>query len=204
MLAQVDRIAKAQGGRALEGFMVLDSASTVFTTNDRRNLLPKTIKTDKIAIDTGNGEMVVQEWDATYVHLFSTNIILFIEKCLVLKKIKILLIIPESYFDVVGCRIVSEGGVRILSHKSKDLIKARLANKLYKAEIKFKIGRGKPQRLIKGDAGVRCQDFFCEVKHHHPLHTLKENPGKLKLWQLKKGQATPHLSFAAGNSTSFC
>ena len=85
VLAQVDRIAKAQGGRALEGFMVLDSASTVFATNDRRNLLPKTIKTDKIAIDTGNGEMVVQEWVATYVQLFSTNIILFIEKCLVLK-----------------------------------------------------------------------------------------------------------------------
>ena len=85
------------------------------------------------------------------------------------------LIIPESYFDVVGCRIVSEGGVSIISHKGKD--------------------------LIKGDAGVRCQDFFCEVKHHHPLHTLKENPGKL--WQLKKGQAALYLSFAAGNSTTF-
>ena len=70
-----------------------------------------------------------------------------------LKKIKIPLIIPESYFDV-GCRIVSEGGVRIISHKGKDLIKAKLANKLYKAEIKFKVGRGKPQALIKGDAGV--------------------------------------------------
>ena len=121
----------------------------------------------------------------------------------VLKKIKIPLIIPESYFDVVGCRIVSEGGVRITSHKGKDLINAKLANKLYKAEIKFKvaIGRGKPQALIKGDAGVRCQDFFCEVKHHHPLHTLKENPGKLR--QLKKGQAALHLSFAAGNTTIF-
>ena len=42
---------------------------------------------------------------------------------------------------------------------------------------------------------------FCEVKHHHPLHTLKENPGKL--WQLRKGQAALHLSFAAGNSTTF-
>ena len=94
--------------------MVLDSASTVFATNDRRNLLPKTIKTDKIAIDTGK---VVQEWGATYIQLFSTNIILFIEKCLVLKKIKIPLIIPESYFDVVGCRIVSAGGVRITKAK---------------------------------------------------------------------------------------
>ena len=75
----------------------------------------------------------------------------------------------------VGCRVVSEGEVRIISHKGKDLIKAELANKLYKAEIKFNVGRGKPQALIKGDAPVRCQDFFCEVKHHHPLHTLKEN-----------------------------
>ena len=99
----------------------------------------------------------MQEWGATYVQLLSTNIILFIEKCLVLRKIKIPLIIPESYFDAVGCRIVSEGGVRTISHKSKDLIKARLANKLYKAEIKFKVGRGKPQALIKGDAGVRCR-----------------------------------------------
>ena len=52
VLVQVDRIAKAQDGRAFEGFMVLDSASAVFATNDRRNLLPKTVKTDKIAIDT--------------------------------------------------------------------------------------------------------------------------------------------------------
>ena len=88
VLSQVERIAKAQGERALAGFMVLDSASTVFASNDRRNLLPKTIKTDKIAVDTGNGEMEVQEWGTTYVQLFSTNIILFIEKCLVLKKIK--------------------------------------------------------------------------------------------------------------------
>ena len=35
VLAHVDRIAKEQGGRALEGFMVLDSASTVFATNER-------------------------------------------------------------------------------------------------------------------------------------------------------------------------
>ena len=56
---------------------MLDSASTVFATNDdHRNLLPKTMKTDKIAIDTGNGEMVVQEWGATYAQLFSTNIVL--------------------------------------------------------------------------------------------------------------------------------
>ena len=43
VLAQVDCIAKAQGirKRPLEGFIVLDSASTVFATNDRRNLLPK-------------------------------------------------------------------------------------------------------------------------------------------------------------------
>ena len=80
MLSQVERIAKAQGGRALEGFMVLDSASTVFATNDRRNILPKTIKTDKIAVDSGNGKMQVQEWGATYVQLFSTNIILFIKR----------------------------------------------------------------------------------------------------------------------------
>ena len=72
--------------------MVLDSASTVFATNDRRTLLPKTIKTDTIAVDTGNGEMEVQEWGATYVQIFSTNDIFFIEKCLVLKKIKIPLI----------------------------------------------------------------------------------------------------------------
>ena len=102
----------------------------------------------------------MQEWGATYAQLFSTNIILFIEKCLVRKKIKIPLIIPELYFDAIGCSIVSEGGVKIISHKGKDLIKARLANKLYKAEIKFKVGRGKPQALIKGDAGVRCQDFL--------------------------------------------
>ena len=90
--------------------MVLDSASTVFATYDRRKLLPKTIRTDKIAIDNGNGEMVVQEWGTTYVQLFSTNIILFIGKCLVLKKIKIPLIIPESYFDVVGCRLCLRAG----------------------------------------------------------------------------------------------
>ena len=95
--------------------------------------------------------------------------------------------------------------MRIISHEGKDLIKARLANKLYKAEIKFKVGRGKPQALIKGDAGVRCQDF-CEVKHHHPLHTLKENPDKL--WQLKKGQAALHLSLLQARRpllrVSFC
>ena len=51
------------------------------------------------------------------------------------------LIIPEPYFDVVGCRIVSEGGVKTISHKGKELIKAQLANKLYKAEIKFEVGR---------------------------------------------------------------
>ena len=68
---------------------------------------------------------------------YSVQTLFYSLKCLVLKKIKIPLIIPESYFDVVGCRIVSEGGVRIFSHKGKDLIKAKLANKLYKAEIKF-------------------------------------------------------------------
>ena len=36
VLAQIDRIAKAQGGRALEGFMVLDSASTVFAIYCRK------------------------------------------------------------------------------------------------------------------------------------------------------------------------
>ena len=88
VLSQVECIAKDRGEQALAGFMVLDSASTVFATNDRRSLLPKTIQTDKIAVDTDNGEMKVQEWSAIYVQLFSTNIILFIEKCLVLKKIK--------------------------------------------------------------------------------------------------------------------
>ena len=33
------------------------------------------------------------------------------------------------------------------------------------------------------------------------IYTLKENPGKL--WQLKNGQAALHLSFAAGNTTTF-
>ena len=102
----------------------------------------------------------MQEWGAIYVQLFSTNIILFIEKCLVLKKIKIPFIIPESYFDVVDCGIVSEGGVRINSHKGKDLIKARLANKLYKAEIKFKVWRGKRQALIKVTQGCVVKISF--------------------------------------------
>ena len=37
--------------------------------------------------------------------------------------------------------------MRIISHKGKDLIKAKLANKLYKTEIKFKVGRGKSLKL---------------------------------------------------------
>ena len=139
---------------------------------------------------------------ATYVQVFSTGVVLFIEKCLVVGKTKIPLIIPESYFDFVGCKIVSEAGVRTITHDNKTIIKVQLDSNLYKAEIKFKVGRGKPRApLIKGDAGVRCQDFFCEVKHHHPLHTLQERPGKF--WWLKKGQAALHLSFAAGNATTF-
>ena len=100
---------------------------------------------------------------------------LFIEKCLVLKKIKIPLIIPESYFDVVGCSIACEKGVRSITHDDKVIIKAQLKNKLYKAEIQFKVGREKPQAFIKGDSMVRCQNFFCEIQHHHPLHTLEES-----------------------------
>ena len=71
VLAQVARVGKKEGKGALEGFMVLDSASTVFATNDRRNLLPKTIKADKIPIDTGNGELEVQEWGSTYVKVLT-------------------------------------------------------------------------------------------------------------------------------------
>ena len=48
---------------------------------------------------------------------------------------------------------------------------------------------------------VRCQNYFCELQHHHPLHTLKEEPGRL--WKLKEGDAALHLSFAAGNETTF-
>ena len=86
------------------------------------------------------------------------------------------------------------------THKGEALIKAQLDNKLYKAAIKFKVGRGKPQALIKGDAGVRCQDFSVRASIT-TLHTLQERPGKL--WQLKKGQAGLQLSFAAGNATTF-
>ena len=59
------------------------------------------------------------------------DVVLFIEKCLVLKKIKIPLIIPESYFDVVGCTIVCSKGVRSIAHDDKVITKAQLQNKLY-------------------------------------------------------------------------
>ena len=79
-------------------------------------------------------------WKCTSgARLFSTGVVLFLEKCLVLKKIKIPLIIPESYFDCVGCKIVCQSGVRTITHDDETIIKAQLENELYKAEIKFKV-----------------------------------------------------------------
>ena len=75
--------------------------------------------------------------------------------------------------------------MRIISHKGKDLIKAVLANKLYKAEIKFKVGRGKPQTLIKGDAGVRCQDFFCQTSS--PVAYSEREPRQALVAQERAG-----------------
>jgi hypothetical protein len=206
VLAQVPRISKKNGKTALEGFMVLDSASTVFATNDRRNLLPQTIQKSNISVDTGNGELQVQEFGATYVRLCDSDITLYIEKCLVLKKIKIPLILPESYFDVVGCKPVCEGGIRTISKDDKIIIRAELKNKLYRAEIRFMVGRGKPHYFKVHDSGVRCRNYFCEISHHHPLSTLEE--GKENgLWRCPKTKGDSYssllLSFAANNSTTF-
>ena len=111
------------------------------------------------------------------------------------------MILPESYFDVIGCTISCKGGVRTISHDGKVIIRAELRNKLYRAKIDFRVGKNKPKAFIKGDSMVRCQNYFCELQHHHPLHTLEGAPGKL--WKLKEGDAALHLSFAAGNETTF-
>ena len=80
--------------------------------------------------------------------------------------------------------LVRKSGVRTISHDDKVIIRAELRNKLYRAKIDFRVGKGKPKAFIKGDSMVRCQNYFCELQHHHPFHTLKEEPGRL--WKLKE------------------
>ena len=52
--------------------------------------------------------------------------------------------------------------MRIISHKGKDLIKAKLANKLYKAEIKFRVGEASLKLLLRVTQG--CAVKISSVK----------------------------------------
>jgi len=113
-LVKIDQIAS----KDLDYTYVLDSASSINATDDRRHLLSGTIKPCHIPVRTGNGYFVCKEYGQAVLYCFETRRMLHIMKKYVLPRIKVRALLSEGILDQLGCTIVSKDGTRVVYDKA--------------------------------------------------------------------------------------
>jgi hypothetical protein len=68
---------------------VLDSASTIWVTNNVKNLLPSTVRRVSKRVKTDNGIFLIEVAGSAYIYLTETDRVIFVETIYVVGKVKI-------------------------------------------------------------------------------------------------------------------
>ena len=75
--------------RCLAILFVMDSASTIWVTNNVKNLLPSTVRKVSKRVKTGNGIFLIEVAGSAYIYLTETDRVIFVKTIYVMSKVKI-------------------------------------------------------------------------------------------------------------------